>query len=71
MAQVCCRRNSVIPQRIDVEIGSRLGDFDLLPKPGVCGKSPSGLRIANGEKSRIHEYPWMAILEFEYRNNKI
>lgn len=49
------------------DVVTRFGDnSELLPKPGVCGGG-STPRIVNGQKTRIYEYPWMALLEFEKR----
>lgn len=35
----------------------------LLPKPGECGNMLSN-RIYGGNKTKIDEYPWMALLEY-------
>lgn len=38
----------------------------LLPLPGVCGGGTSD-RIIGGERTKIDEYPWMALLEYSKR----
>lgn len=35
----------------------------LLPQPGECGNVISN-RIYGGNKTKIDEYPWMALLEY-------
>ncbi|XP_037729536.1 phenoloxidase-activating factor 1-like [Drosophila subpulchrella] len=40
---------------------------NVLPNTDICGKSPAGYRIALGQETSPHEFPWMAMLL--YRNN--
>lgn len=45
---------------------SQQSSSGLLPKPGVCGFDASD-RIFGGERTKLDEYPWMALLQYTKR----
>lgn len=48
------------------QLPSQQSTSGLLPKPGVCGSDASD-RIFGGERTKIDEYPWMALLQYTKR----
>ncbi|CAO1427647.1 unnamed protein product [Diamesa serratosioi] len=42
---------------------------NLLPRIGVCGIDAED-RIYGGERTKVNEYPWMALLQYSKPNNK-
>lgn len=75
---VCCKAENDVPKPIfNVQLNSQQTDRQyqsttqqsssgLLPKPGVCGFDASD-RIFGGERTKIDEYPWMALLQYTKR----
>lgn len=39
---------------------------ELLPEPGVCGSFLTN-KIYGGVETKIDEYPWMALIEYQKR----
>jgi hypothetical protein len=50
MTYVCCRMESK----------------SLLPDFKSCGVSSAGDRIVGGEKTKIDEFPWLALIQYQY-----
>uniref|UniRef100_T1GAH8 Peptidase S1 domain-containing protein n=1 Tax=Megaselia scalaris TaxID=36166 RepID=T1GAH8_MEGSC len=46
--------------------GPSSSDSDLIPEPGVCGNVITN-KIYGGVETRLDEYPWMALIEYQKR----
>uniref|UniRef100_T1GFY9 Peptidase S1 domain-containing protein n=1 Tax=Megaselia scalaris TaxID=36166 RepID=T1GFY9_MEGSC len=49
--------------------GPSSSDSDLIPEPGVCGNVITN-KIYGGVETRLDEYPWMALIEYQKPGNK-
>lgn len=76
---VCCPSSSAaasVSEQPAKLIAYRNGQFDDdLPKPDHCGtynvkEKPDAL-VVGGEQTRIHEFPWMALLKYTKPNDDV
>lgn len=62
---ICCTEE----QQNEGSFQAGVDNDPLLPVPGVCGSCDMD-RIYGGVETKINEYPWMALIEYQKPNNK-
>ena len=70
--QVCCPQDTEpnhTPKPVVPPV-TEPASCTTLPAPGVCGKGSID-RIYGGNKTRIDEFPWMALIEYTKRAYKV
>ncbi|XP_055847604.1 serine protease easter-like isoform X2 [Episyrphus balteatus] len=67
--KVCCSDRQMRPSpSISDSIKTRMGTDTNLPEPGQCGNVRSN-RMYGGSITKLDEYPWMALIEYDKGNN--
>ncbi|XP_020712979.1 serine protease easter [Ceratitis capitata] len=67
---VCCPERHMIDTKSNVRSNVGDGKGNILPAAGVCGTSLTDF-IYGGEKTRILDYPWVALLRYKTRANNL